>query len=202
MLTIIDLQFGNLGSLSNMLNYLSIKSEISNDIKKILSAKKLIFCGVGSFDNAMKRIHENKELKETIDYVVLEKKIPILGICLGMHLMMDKSEEGKLKGLSWIKGSVKKFTPNKNFKVPHMGWNYLEINKENILTNLSSNDAKYYFVHSYYVDLENKSQCIFSTNHFINFASGFNHENIFGIQFHPEKSHKHGMNILKNFSEI
>jgi glutamine amidotransferase len=116
-----------------------------------------------------------------------------------MQIMLEGSEEGKEAGLSWIKGTVKKFNKDLNIKVPHMGWNIAEITKKNFL---SDAQQKYYFVHSYYVDLKNKNDCIMKTNYGIEFVSGISANNIYGVQFHPEKSHRNGMSILKNFSLI
>ena len=199
MITIIDLGIGNLGSLKNMFDHLDISCEIKSDCNSIIKAKKIVLSGVGSFDSAMNKINYNKELKKILNDLVLIKKIPVLGICLGMQIMLESSEEGKEPGLAWVKGTVKKFNKVLNIKVPHMGWNVTKIAKEN---RLSNTQQKYYFVHSYYVDLKNKNDCIMKTYYGIEFDSGISVNNIYGVQFHPEKSHKNGMQILKNFSLI
>lgn len=199
MITIIDLGIGNLGSLKNMFDHLDVSCEIKKDISSIMKAKKIVLSGVGSFDSAMKKINYNVELKNILNDLVLIKKIPVLGICLGMQIMLDSSEEGKEPGFAWVKGTVKKFNRGLNIKVPHMGWNVAKIFKENRLSNVQQ---KYYFVHSYYVDLKNKNDCIMKTSYGIEFDSGISVNNIYGVQFHPEKSHKNGMQILKNFALI
>ena len=166
MITIIDLGIGNLGSLKNMFDHLDVSCEIKNDNSSIMKATKIILSGVGSFDSAMKKINYYKGLKNILNDLVLTKKIPVLGICLGMQIMLERSEEGKEAGLSWVKGTVKKFNKDLNIKVPHMGWNIAEITKKNFL---SDTQQKYYFVHSYYVDLKNKNDCIMKTNYGIEF---------------------------------
>ena len=196
MITIIDLGIGNLGSLKNMFDHLDVSCEIKNDNSSIMKATKIVLSGVGSIDSAMKKINYNKELKNILNDLVLTKKIPVLGICLGMQIMLEGSEEGKEAGLSWVKGSVKKFNKDLSIKVPHMGWNIAEITKKNFL---SDTQQKYYFVHSYFVDLKNKNDCIMKTNYGIEFVSGISTNNICVVQFHPEKSHRNVMSILKYF---
>ena len=199
MITIIDLGIGNLGSLKNMFDHLDISCEVKSDYNSIIKAKKIVLSGVGSFDSAMNKINSSKELRKILNDLVLIKKVPVLGICLGMQIMLESSEEGKELGLAWVKGTVKRFNKDLSIKVPHMGWNIAENTKKNFL---SDTQQKYYFVHSYYVDLKNKNDCIMKTNYGIKFVSGISKNNIYGVQFHPEKSHKNGMSVLKNFSLI
>jgi len=130
-------------------------------------------------------------------------KIPILGVCLGMQLLTHKSEEGTLDGFKWIPGETKRFPKSSKFKIPHMGWN--EVSSRNLKSKLIKNinhDDRYYFVHSYYVKVHNEDHSLLKTKHNIEFDSAINKDNLYGVQFHPEKSHKYGMKILKNFSEI
>jgi len=202
MITIINYGIGNLGSIFNMFDYLGIESKIENDPDKILKAKKILLPGVGSFDAAMIKINETKDLKDVLNEKVLIEGTPILGICLGMQLMTSSSEEGNLDGFNWIPAQTKIFSKKKNLKVPHMGWNDVNISTPSVLTKGLSDNSRYYFVHSYYVHVENPNHSILKTNYDVNFDSGIAYKNIFGLQFHPEKSHTFGMEILKNFSEI
>ena len=203
MITILDYGLGNIGSLNNMLKRLNQNVIITSKPKHILNSKKLIIPGVGSFDKAISNINNVIGLKEALNVKALNDKIPILGICLGMQLLTRKSEEGILNGFNWIPGEVKKFKSTKDFKVPHMGWNEVKTNnkKLKILENIDKG-SRFYFVHSYYVEVDNKKHSLFKTTFNISFDSGIYKDNLYGVQFHPEKSHKFGMNILKNFSEL
>ena len=201
MITIVDYGLGNLGSIKNMLEYIGVPVEIQSDLKLIKMAKKIILPGVGKFDAAMSRINQSG-LREVLDYKALEEQIPILGICLGMQLLTKKSEEGSLMGLGWIDADVKKFKLNKDFKVPHMGWNSIEISKLNNLTKSLKNDSRFYFVHSYFVKTLKNENSLFKTSYGHQFDSGIVSNNIYGVQFHPEKSHKFGMKLLEQFAKL
>ena len=192
---------GNTGSIINMFNHIGLRCEETSDLTKISEAKKLILPGVGAFDTAMEKIN-SLGIKEVLDKKVLEEQIPVLGICLGMHLLSKISQEGFKSGLGWMDAKVKKFKPSNKYKVPHMGWNYIKVHKQNPLSQGLESDARFYFVHSYYVEISNQNDLLFETDHAIKFASAINHKNIFGVQFHPEKSHRFGMQLLKNFGEI
>ena len=201
MITIVDYGLGNLGSIKNMLEYIGVPVEIQSDLKLIKMAKKIILPGVGKFDAAMSRINQSG-LREVLDYKALKEQIPILGICLGMQLLTKKSEEGSLMGLGWIDADVKKFKLNKDFKVPHMGWNSIEISKLNNLTKSLKNDSRFYFVHSYFVKTLKNENSLFKTSYGHQFDSGIVSNNIYGVQFHPEKSHKFGMKLLEQFAKL
>ncbi len=202
MIHIIDYGMGNLGSVRNMIKYLGFESKIASEVKEISSAKKLVLPGVGSFDNGMAKICE-LGLKSILDQLVIEEKIPILGICLGMQLMTGKSEEGTSRGLGWIDAETLKFKQNgRKIKIPHMGWNSVNVISPNPLVKNMHSESRFYFVHSYYVKCNNDDNVIGKTDYGIEFASIICKENIFGCQFHPEKSHKFGMQILRNFSEL
>jgi len=203
MVTIVDYGLGNLGSIQNMLKRIGIKSVITDDLKKILKAQKIILPGVGHFDRAMKNITE-RGLKKVLDIKALDEKIPILGICLGMQILTEGSEEGKLPGLGWIPAKTIKFHfPDyaKN-KVPHMGWNIVKRARKSEITKAFEKEYRFYFVHSFHVSVRDEKYSILKTKHGYLFDSGIQHKNIFGVQFHPEKSHRFGMKLLKNFAEV
>ena len=200
MIVIVDYKMGNLGSIKNMLKRIGSQSIISSDLDEIKNASKIILPGVGSFDRAIKNINE-MGIREELENSTIKRKVPTLGICLGMQIMTYGSEEGKLEGLKWIKGRCKKFI-EKDLRIPHMGWNYTNVINENLLIKKNQDPSKFYFVHSYYVDLHSNKNIIFSTEYGKNFCSGFNVDNIYGVQFHPEKSHKFGQNLLQNFIKI
>ncbi|MEN8880403.1 MAG: imidazole glycerol phosphate synthase subunit HisH [Polaribacter sp.] len=201
MIAIIDYKVGNLGSIENMLKKLGVEAIITNNIQEIEAAHKLILPGVGAFDEGMKKLKESG-LIPTLDKMVKEDKKPILGICLGMQLMTKKSEEGSLSGLGWIDAEVIKFNLNDtSFKVPHMGWNYVNPVKENNLIQTEEH-ARFYFVHSYYVKCNKSEHILAKSHHGIEFVSVFQSDNIIGIQSHPEKSHKYGLSFLKKFKDL
>jgi glutamine amidotransferase len=199
MIIIIDYGMGNVGSISNMLKKLGCQSVISSDLEMIKLATKIILPGVGSFDNGIKNII-NYGLLDVLNQKVMIEKIPILGICLGMQLMLKNSEEGAQNGLDWIDGVLKRFT-EKSLRVPHMGWNQIYHSKESRMFSEYESEKRYYFVHSYYVDLKDSNDILTTTNYGHEFTSSFEKGNIIGCQFHPEKSHNYGMSFLRNFLE-
>lgn len=203
MITIIDYGMGNLGSIRNMLKKIEVESEITSDINKIKLATKLILPGIGAFDNGMENM-KKMGLIPVLNELVLVKNVPVLGICLGMQLMTHSSEEGVLPGLGWIEAETKRFVfpAEVNLKIPHMGWNNITIVKPEVISKNLNNQSRFYFVHSYHVVCEKQYDILFQTNYGYDFTSAFQKENIIGVQFHPEKSHKFGMTLLKNFSEI
>ena len=198
---IVDYGLGNLGSIKNMLRRLGISSEISGNKKVIEKSDKIILPGVGAFDTAIKNLEE-RDLKDLLIYKALVDRIPLLGICLGMQLLMDSSEEGNLRGLGLISGKVIRFNKSENLKVPHIGWNKVTLTKESVLTKDLPEDPRYYFVHSYFVDASERNQVILSCEYGIRFDAAINKENIYAVQFHPEKSHKYGLKLLENFINI
>jgi imidazole glycerol-phosphate synthase subunit HisH len=203
MITIIDYGAGNVGSVLNMVKHVGGQARTVSDAASLMKSSKILLPGVGSFDNAMTRL-KNLNLIEPLKELV-NNDIPLLGICLGMQLLADSSEEGETSGLGLIPGRVRKFnfdTKTENYKVPHMGWNTAELHKDHPLVNSLPNDARFYFVHSYYYDCNDKEDILLKSHHGISFTSGVQRANIMGLQFHPEKSHRYGMQILKNFVEL
>lgn len=202
MITIIDIGMGNLLSISNMLAKLKIKSTISHNIEYIENAEKLILPGVGSFDNAMNSLNKNN-LIPILSKRVIKDKVPILGICLGMQLFSKKSEEGDLPGLSWIDGETVRFhfNGNRNMKIPHMGWNTVTVRDMESLFKGMNGEIRFYFVHSYYLKCYDESDILSTTSYGFEFVSSIRRGNIYGTQFHPEKSHKFGMQLFRNFAE-
>ena len=201
---IIDYGVGNIGSIINMFKKIGVEASLSSSKDEILAADKLLLPGVGSFDKGIQNL-KSSGLIEILNKKVIEDKTPILGICLGMQLLMDSSEEGHEQGLGWIKGQVKKFDFLENeekLKVPHMGWNVLLSPQKNDLFKDFKDEDRFYFSHSYHAVCENDDNILAQTKYGYNFTSSIYKNNIFGVQFHPEKSHKYGMKLLKNFSEI
>ena len=203
MISIIDLDIGNVGSISNMLKKLNQKVQLIQTSQEVLSAEKLILPGVGAFDYGMQRITDlglaNAIMQKAKDGV------PLLGICLGMQLLLQGSEEGNLPGLGLIDGIAKKFDRNKlSRKVPHMGWNsIIDKSKSSFLSGITEDsDSRFYFVHSYYADQVPTENTLCLTNYGMDFVSGIMQEKVFGVQFHPEKSHRFGMQLMRNFSYL
>lgn len=201
MIAIINFEMGNPRSISNMLNRLGISSIITRDHSEIDKAERIILPGVGAFDSAMSNL-KKYNLIELLGRKALNEKIPFLGICLGMQILTNSSEEGNLDGLGWIEGKTKKFNSHDGIKVPHMGWNHVIPDLESDLCKGLDHESRFYFVHSYYVNVNDAKNSSMQTNYSLLFDSAINKENIYGVQFHPEKSHKYGMQVLKNFSEL
>ena len=196
MIGIIDYGMGNVGSIFNMLKVLGIESKICSDTQMLMDCDKIILPGVGSFDNAI----NNLQSRGFIDVIIkkVEKGDLFLGICLGMQLLGSASDEGKLKGLNIIPGKILKFPTDQKFKVPHMGWNTVSYKNNSLSDNFEGN--RYYFVHNYYFLPNDSSHVLGQTNYIIDFVSCIKKDNVFGVQFHPEKSHKYGMNLFKKFA--
>ena len=203
MITIIDYGCGNINAFVNAFKRLNIASKVAKTKKDIVYAQKLILPGVGAFDHVMQSFNDSG-MREIVEKKVLDEKVHVLGICAGMQIFADSSEEGKLKGLGWIDGVVRLFDTKKinhRTKLPHMGWNTITHNNS-ILFNDLCNGSRFYFVHSYFFDNTKIENAIATTEYGVQFTSSINKGNVFGVQFHPEKSHHAGVQLLKNFSAL
>lgn len=202
MITIVDYGMGNLYSIKNMLKKIGVQSILTSDTSLIEKADKLILPGVGAFDRAMKSLHA-LNLVDILNKKVVIEKIPILGVCLGLQLMTKSSDEGSEKGLGWFDAESVKFNfPNGDFKIPHIGWNVVNPENKNLLFNSSFDEQRFYFVHSYYIKSYNQAEIAATSFYGNKFTCALNSANIFGVQFHPEKSHRFGMALLTKFSSL
>lgn len=204
MINIIDYGMGNLGSILNMFKKIGKPALVSAKIEDLEQASKLVLPGVGAFDQGMNNLKKLGLLPVLNDLVINHQK-PILGICLGMQLFSNKSEEGIEAGLGWINAETIRFkfdSNNNNLKIPHMGWNLLNVAKDSVLFQDMYPEPRFYFVHAYHVVCQDKSDVVTTTYHGLNFTSAIQKNNIYGVQFHPEKSHKFGMKLLNNFANL
>lgn len=202
MIVIIDYGMGNLRSVQKAFERIKVPVLITSDKMAILKADKIVLPGVGNFERGITNLKSNG-LFDTLNEAVTENKIPILGICLGMQLMTEFSEEGNAEGFGWVKAKTKKFVFEKSgLKIPHMGWNNLLVkNNESLFKGINEKNF-FYFVHSYYVTCEDEIDVLAETNYGYKFVSAFNKGNIWGCQFHPEKSHDAGLTVLRNFTNL
>lgn len=202
-IVIIDYGTGNLNSIKRKLDRIKANSIISSNHKDIIASQKIVLPGIGHFGRAMNKLRE-LNLLDTLHDCVLVKQKPILGICLGMQLMAKKSEEGNSEGLGWLDAEVIKFNvPDKiKYKVPHVGWNNISIKKNSLLMRGISEESEFYFLHSYHLLVKNQTHMLSETNYCYDFPSAIEKDNIFGVQYHPEKSHNSGEKLLKNFINL
>lgn len=202
MVTIVDYGVGNLASIQNMLKRIGVEAVISSTENGLMDASKLILPGVGAFDTCAEKLKQSG-LLNVLNKKVLSEKTPVLGICVGMQLLLEGSEEGQQLGLGWIRGKNIRFKQSQlplGFKVPHMGWTDVTLAKESKLFQNMSDEPRFYFVHSYHPQLINIADALINAEYGYRFVAGIEHENIVGVQFHPEKSHTFGMRFLENFA--
>ncbi|PKN70943.1 MAG: imidazole glycerol phosphate synthase subunit HisH [Deltaproteobacteria bacterium HGW-Deltaproteobacteria-12] len=204
MIGIINYGLGNIKAFANIYNRLGIPFRIVSAPDDLQSVAKIILPGVGAFDLAIQLL-EKSGLRQSLDEIALTRGLPVLGVCVGMQIMANSSQEGELSGLGWIAGEVKKFDPSKLTSathLPHMGWNNVQpVLKNGLLKNMDS-ESRFYFLHSYYFHCRRNDDVLAVTDYGGPFASAIASGNIFGVQFHPEKSHQWGIQLLKNFAEM
>ena len=200
--TIVDYGMGNIGSLINMFRRIGVQSEVVSDLHSIERARKIILPGVGAFGAAMDRI-DALDLRDILRAKALEEQVPFMGICLGMQLLTRSSEENPdAKGLDLIPANTVRFPRPLRLKVPHMGWNDVTVSKPTALTTPLPPEPRFYFVHSYYVQADDPGDVMLRCHYGQDFDAGLNRGDIVGAQFHPEKSHKFGMALLKGFADL
>ncbi len=201
MIAIVDYGMGNIASVKNMLRHLGCTDvQLTADPEVIRVSDKIVFPGVGAFDHGMENLKKTGVIN-ALHSAVFDQKKPLLGICLGMQLLTKGSEEGILPGLGWISAYTRKFRNHESLKVPHMGWNYVRVTNPNHLLKKEKR-YKFYFVHSYYVKCEDKSNQLATCNYGLPFDCAIQQDNIYGVQFHPEKSHQYGFELFKGFLSL
>ena len=201
MIAIVDYDMGNVASVANMLKRVGVSDvSLTRDPDVLSRATKLILPGVGSFDRGMRNLAA-LELIQPLTNAVINRHVPVLGICLGMHLLTRDSEEGKEQGLGWIQASTRRFPFRASQKIPHMGWNEVRASRDNPLLPLGES-SRFYFVHSFYVQCDRDENVVATTLYGDEFSSVIARDNVLGVQFHPEKSHRYGMALLRKFVEL
>ncbi|WP_256822461.1 MULTISPECIES: imidazole glycerol phosphate synthase subunit HisH [unclassified Pseudomonas] len=204
MITIIDYGLGNIQAFVNVYKRLHIPVVVARSAQELQGASKLILPGVGAFDHAMERLNASG-MRETLDELVLVKKVPVVGICVGMQILADGSDEGELPGLGWVSGRVRHFrsVPGlERLSLPHMGWNDVEPMSSNPLFKGFEEEARFYFLHSFYFECAQPSHAAARASYGLDFSCAVAVDNVYGVQFHPEKSHHFGVGLLKNFAEL
>lgn len=204
MITIVNYGLGNVQAIANIYNRLNIAVRSAQTAEELASAERIILPGVGAFDWAMTRLHQSG-MRPMLEELVSEKRLPVLGICVGMQMLANRSAEGVLPGLGWIPGEVKKFDEARftdSTHLPHMGWNDVTPRVATCLFRGMERDAQFYFLHSYYFAPKSDANVLAETDYSGVYASSIRADNVYGVQFHPEKSHQWGIRLLKNFAEL
>ncbi len=204
MITIVDYGLGNVLALVNVYNLLNIPVAVAKTAADLANATRLILPGVGSFDHAMVQL-DASGMREPLERLVIEQRMPVLGICVGMQMLAKCSDEGCLGGLGWIDGAVRKFDLNqlpRGTNLPHMGWNDVLPCADGGLFKGLEKEARFYFLHSYYFDCAQETSVLAHTHYGAEFHSAVRRDNVYGVQFHPEKSHHFGVQLLNNFAEV
>lgn len=202
MIAIVDYEIGNLGAVLNMLNRIGASAEITSDPRRIEHAKKIILPGNGSFDACMRNLRATG-LVPMLEDRVLKHRVPLLGICVGAQMLGHSSEEGSEPGLGWLDLRVRRFPSLPDLRVPHMGWNEVQLTRQaHPMARDLERNARFYFVHSYYIEPASDEYVMLRANYGIDFAAAVAYKNISGVQFHPEKSHRFGKRLLTNFAKV
>ncbi len=204
MITIVDYGLGNVSAFVNVYKRLNIDVAIAKSADDLKKSSKVILPGVGAFDHAMKLL-ERSGMRATLDQLALGEKIPVLGVCVGMQILADSSEEGNSSGLSWVEGRVrglKSLAPQSRLPLPHMGWNDVRPVSSNKLFDQLESGARFYFLHSYFFHCGRDEDVLATSSYGMDFSCALNINNIYGVQFHPEKSHDYGTQLLKNFAQL
>ena len=204
MIAIIDYGLGNILAFVNTFKSLNIPVAVARNAGALTKATRLILPGVGAFDHAMELLQASG-MRHTLDTLALERKVPILGICVGMQILAASSEEGSMPGLGWISGSVRAFKSepqSAGLPLPHMGWNDVRQVRNTMLFKRLETDARFYFLHSYFFECEQQENVAAVADYGMDFSCAVHSENVYGVQFHPEKSHQWGVQLLKNFAEM
>lgn len=206
MITIVDYGLGNIRAFQNVYKRLNVEIKLASSVADLSSASKIILPGVGAFDHAMEMLNQSG-MRDCLDNMVLVHKVPVIGICVGMQMMANSSDEGVSQGLGWIDGVVTSLDSSRainsiDLPLPHMGWNNIEAKQDSVLFKDLDAQKNFYFLHSYYFQCNNSSNVLATSNYGFDFACVVNKENIYGIQCHPEKSHHNGVALLKNFAEL
>lgn len=203
MIAIVDYGLGNVQAFLNVYKRLNVAAERVSTPEQLAVASRIILPGVGAFDHAMERLNRSG-MREVLDDLVTNRGVPVLGVCVGMQILAQSSDEGQLSGLAWIDGRVRGFGPSEGsmLPLPHMGWNDVHATTGNRLFKNLEQHAKFYFLHSYYFECAQPSDVAAITSYGMEFSAAVSTGNIYGVQFHPEKSHHFGIRLLNNFAEL